>query len=327
MQQQNIPAFPSEWQALVDQAANGLRALALDEDAKERYCRDPQLSPYLQRVAARYVAGNSIADVLRQVRGSAARGHAGSAEYMGESCRDEAKANAETVVFLDLVDALEHEDLPCSISLDLSHIGSLIDPELGYRNARRIAGAAAKTGREVMISMEGSERAENIYATYRRLHADAALHNVGITVPAKLHRTLQDLPRLMAYPGRIRLVKGAFLESPQLACERHSPELATRYREFAMTLLASGHPCSIATHDHRIQEGMADFIVQHDLPRRHVEFESLMGLGTEQLDSLQRRGFPTREYAVFGEEYFLYVLNRIAEQPVRLFQAVVDIMG
>ena len=51
-----------------------------------------------------------------------------------------------------------------------------------------------------------------------------------------------------------------------------------------------------------------------------------MGLGTAQIDSLQQRGFRTREYAVFGEEYFLYVLNRIAEKPVRLYQAVIDLM-
>ena len=61
--------------------------------------------------------------------------------------------------------------------------------------------------------------------------------------------------------------------------------------------------------------------------RQHAEFETLIGLGTEQIDGLQRRGFATREYEVFGEDYFLYVLNRIAEEPVRLFQAVADLMA
>ena len=56
------------------------------------------------------------------------------------------------------------------------------------------------------------------------------------------------------------------------------------------------------------------------------EFESLIGLGGEQLDVLQTQGHRTREYAVFGEEHFLYVLNRIAEEPVRLYQAVIDVM-
>jgi proline dehydrogenase len=325
MQVANTPAFPPQWQPLVDLAANALRALALNEDAKERICNDRELQPIMQRVAQRYIAGNTIGELVQRVRGIAARGHCASAEYIGESCRDEARANAETVVFLDLVKALEHDNLPCSISLDLSHVGSLVDPELGYRNTLRIAAAAAELGREVMISMEAAERADNIYATYRRLHDKAGLENVGITVPAKRHRTVHDLPGLMAYPGRIRLVKGAFHEPAQLAYDRGNPELANSYKEFAMTLLTSEHKCSIATHDRQIQEELSDFIVNNALSQQQIEFESLMGLGTDQIDGLQRRGFPTREYAIFGEDYFLYVLNRIAEEPVRLFQAVVDI--
>lgn len=319
------PTFPPEWQPLVSQAADVLRALALDETAKARFCSDPQLMPYLQRVAARYVAGPTIDDVLARIRTIHARGHCTSAEYMGESCRDEATVKAETKVFLDLIDALEFENLPCSISLDLSHIGSAINSQLGYVNACKIAAAAKKVGRDVMISMEGADRADNIHATYARLHTEARLQNVGITIAAKRYRTVRDLPVLMQYPGRIRLVKGAYTEPAHLAYARDNAQLAASYQRFARTLIAGGHPCSIATHDRAIQTELADFIERQAAPVQ-TEFESLMGLGTAQIDALQRRGFATREYAVFGNEYFLYVLNRIAEQPVRLYQALIDLM-
>ncbi len=327
MQTQDTPQFPPAWQALVSQAAEALRTLALDESAKQRFCRDPACKPFMQRVAARYVAGSTIADVLKRVRSIHARGHGASAEYMGESCRDAAFAASETGVFLALIDALDAAQLPCSISLDLSHIGSVIDPDLGFANARRIAAAAAKAGRELMISMEGADRADNIYATYARLHTDAGLSNVGITVPAKLHRTARDLPALLQYPGRIRLVKGAFAEPAELALGRDDPQLGAVYRDYATQLIAAGHLCSIATHDRGIQRDVTDIMTRRDPPCAHVEFESLMGLGTDRIDDLQKRGYYTREYAVFGEEYFLYVLNRIAEEPVRLYQAVVDLMA
>jgi len=322
----SVPKFPAAWQPLVAQAANELRQLALDEETKARFCYDPGLRPYMQRVARRYVAGETIPDLLWRIEQINARGHTGSAEYMGESCRDEGKALAETAIFLELIAAIDRQNLRCSISLDLSHVGSVIDTELGFQNMKRIATAAAAVGREVMISMEGADRADNIYATYGRLHTEAGLGNVGITVPAKLHRTAQDLPALMAYPGRIRLVKGAFLEAEDIAYSRDSPELAACYRRYAKALLASGHPCSIATHDAHIQEELSAFITTQDVRHDRYEFESLIGLGTDLLDGLQKRGFPTREYAVFGEEYFLYVLNRIAEEPVRLYQAVIDVM-
>lgn len=320
------PAFPAAWQPLVDQAATALRALALDESAKEKFCNDPLLQPLMHKVSQRYVAGQTVAQALARVETIIARGHAASAEYMGESVRDEAFAMAETAVFLELVAGIGQRNLNCSISLDLSHVGSLVDVELGYRNLRRIAQAAAEINREVMISMEGHDRTDDIYAVYTRLHQQDGLHNVGITVPAKRHRSAQDLPTLMKLPGRIRLVKGAFLEPETLAWHRNSAELATAYRAHARELLVSGHKCSIATHDRAIQADLTTLIVQERIDPRWYEFESLIGLGTEQIDALQARGFPTREYAVFGAEHFLYVLNRIAEEPVRVYQAIVDVM-
>jgi len=321
-----VPAFPAQWQPLVDQAATALRALALDEAAKQKFCSDPLLQPLMHKVSQRYVAGQTVEQALARVETIIARGHAASAEYMGESVRDEAFAMAETDVFMELVRGIGQRNLHCSISLDLSHVGSLVDVELGYRNLRRIAHAAAEINREVMISMEGHDRTDDIYDVYTRLHQQDGLHNVGITVPAKRHRSAQDLPTLMKLPGRIRLVKGAFLEPETLAWHRNSAELAATYRAYARELLVSGHKCSIATHDRAIQADLTALIVQERIDPRWYEFESLIGLGTEQIDGLQARGFPTREYAVFGAEHFLYVLNRIAEEPVRLYQAVVDVM-
>jgi proline dehydrogenase len=319
------PTFPAEWQALVDQAAGALRALALDETAKEKFCNDPLLRPFMHKVSQRYVAGQTVTEALQRVEQIIARGHAASAEYMGESVRDEAFAMAETEVFMELVTAIGQRNLNCSISFDLSHVGSLVDSELGYRNARRIALAAAEINREVMISMEGIDRSDDIYTIYTRLHREDDLRNVGITVPAKRHRTVQDLPQLMKLPGRIRLVKGAFLEPESVSYSRNSPELAAAYRRYAQELLLSGHKCSIATHDRSIQANLVDLIVQERIDPRWFEFESLIGLGAEQLDALQASGFPTREYAVFGEEHFLYVLNRIAEEPIRVYQAIIDL--
>jgi proline dehydrogenase len=250
------------------------------------------------RVTRRYVAGRSIEDALERVLEINRRGHAASADYMGESCRDESKANTATEVFLALVAAVQSRQLDCSISLDLSHIGSLVDPELGYRNVDRIARAAAESGREVMISMEGSDRVDNIYATYARLHIEAGRANVGITVPAKLYRSDDDLPKLMAHPGRIRLIKGAFLEDEQVACGRDSPELAERYRRFAVQLLSSGHRCSIATHDPSIQHDLTAVIRERGIQSGNYEFESLLGLGTVQIDELHEQGSPTREYCL-----------------------------
>lgn len=321
------PTFPLQWQPLVDQAAGALRQLALHEQAKEKFCSDPVLRTFMHRVSNRYVAGQTIAQALARVASICAAGHAASVEYMGESCRDTARANAETEVFLELVTAVGARGWNCSISFDLSHIGMVVDAELGYRNARRIAQAAQRIGSEVMVSMEGADRADGIYDIYSRLHTEDGLDNVGITIPAKLHRSAADLPRLMALPGRIRLVKGAFLEAEHVAYGRNSAELGEVYRRYAQSLLRSGRACSIATHDRAIQKDLCALIAREQIRPDAYEFESLIGLGTEQIADLRARGHPTREYVVFGEEHFLYVLNRMAEEPIRVYQALVDLLA
>lgn len=327
MTDNTTPHFPPQWQPLVDRAASALRELAVNEEVKARFLEDPMLRPYMERVSQRYVAGSTVANVIVRAAMINQNGHRASAEYMGESVRDEAFANAEASVFLQLVQAIGEQRLDCSISFDLSHVGSLVDPELGYHNARRIARAAKEIGQEVMISMEASDRTSGIYEIYSRLHEQDGLSNVGITVPAKLHRTANDLPALLRHPGRIRLVKGAMFEPVEIAYPRNSPELASAYRRYAALLLRSGHKCSIATHDRSIQDELAAMIRAEGIAAGPYEFESLIGLGEQNISDLRDGGFATREYAVFGKEYFLYVLNRISEEPVRVYQAVIDALG
>lgn len=211
--------------------------------------------------------------------------------------------------------------MPSTVSFDLSHIGLTVDPELGYRNAVRLAEATAAAGTELIISAEGSARTDLVLATHARLCE--RFDHVGITVQARLHRTADDLALLLQRPGRIRLVKGAFLEPHDVAYARESSELRAAYFDYASVLISSGHALSIATHDNDILDALLS-LHGEALTAPHVEFEMLLGLGTETLDELQAAGLRTREYLIFGTEWWLYVLNRIAENPDRVFQAIAD---
>ncbi|MGC5014242.1 proline dehydrogenase family protein [Streptosporangium sp. DT93] len=300
-------------------AAQVLRTLALDEDLKWRVPADPVLGPIARRVARRFVAGDDLEDALGRVAEIIASGHRANAEYMGESCRDPERARAETDVFVDAAHRLPRG---CSVSLDLSHIGLAIDRELALENAVRIARATAATGREMVVSAEGSDRTDAVLAVHRALceHFD----HVGITVQARLHRTGDDLEALLTLPGRIRLVKGAFLEPEDVAYAREDAALPAAYLRHAETLADSGHVCSFATHD----RDLIDRIDHHLGGKGHEsapwEFETLLGLGPDRLAAMAERGHPTREYVVFGTEWWLYVCNRLAEDPRRLFQALAD---
>jgi proline dehydrogenase len=306
---------------ITELAADTLRAWALDEDLKRRVMSTPALAGLAAAVAGRYTAGDTADDAIAAARAGLARGHLASIDYAGESVRDAELARRETDVFLALAAAIGRAGIPATVSFDLSHVGSVVDRDLGLRHAREIAEATAPLETAMMISAEGSDRTGLVLDLYETLAADYP--HVGITLQARLHRTPDDLERVLALPGTVRLVKGSFLETDADAWRRGSPELTAAYLSLARRLVTGGHPVVFATHD----EALADaLIAAHGDALREpgAEFEMLMGLGTGLLDRLHGEGYRTREYVIFGGEWWLYVLNRIAEQPERVLTALAD---
>jgi proline dehydrogenase len=303
-------------------AADTLRAWALDEDLKRRVMATPALARLATAVASRYTAGETADEAIGAAQAALARGHQASIDYVGESVRDPGLARRETDVFLALAAAIGRAGIPATVSFDLSHVGSVVDRDLGLRHAREIAAATAPLGTELMISAEGSDRTGLVLDLYETLAAEYP--HVGITLQARLHRTPDDLNRVLARPGTVRLVKGAYLEPDAVAWRRGSPELTAAYLELAGLLVTAGHPVALATHD----EALVDALIgAHGdaLCGPGVEFEMLMGLDAGLLDRLQGEGYLTRQYVIFGREWWLYALNRIAEQPERVIGALADI--
>jgi proline dehydrogenase len=303
-------------------AADTLRAWALDEDLKRRVMAAPALAELAVAVARRYSAGETVDDAIAAAQAGLARGHQASIDYAGESVRDAGLARSETDVFLTLAAAIGRAGIPSTVSFDLSHVGSVVDRELGFRHAREIAEATAPLGTALMISAEGSDRTDLVLDLYESLAAE--FPHVGITLQARLHRTPDDLERILALPGTVRLVKGSFLESDAVAWRRGSPELTEAYLTMARRLVTARHSVSLATHDEALVNALTG-AHGDDLREPWAEFEMLMGLGTDLLDRLHGEGYRTREYVIFGAGWWLYVLNRIAEQPERVLTALADI--
>lgn len=303
-------------------AADTLRSWALDEHLKQKVMADPSLSAVAGRIARRYTAGPEIGDALGLLEENSARGHRGSIECVGESVREADIAERETVAIIDLANQLAAAGGAATISFDLSHVGSLVSPGLGRDSALRIAQAARDAGTSVMVSAEGSDRTDLVLELWDQISSD--FPETGITLQARLHRTPVDLVRVSRRPGPVRVVKGAFRESTAVAYPRDSAPMYDAYRAMVTRLVRGGRRVNIATHDAelvgRLREEHGD-----DLRAGHVEFEMLQGLGTELLNRLRGESLITREYIVYGSEWWLYVLNRIAESPERAITALADL--
>ncbi|MBD2019938.1 proline dehydrogenase family protein [Leptolyngbya sp. FACHB-36] len=256
------------------------------------------------------------------------QGFAVTIDYMGESTRDAEMAEQATQEFLNVIQAIAHQNLDSSISLDLSHIGMVIDAELGYKNACTLAKAAQNEGLEMMISMEGVDRTNLILEIHQRLCE--TFNNVGITLQAYLHRTPDDLERVLQYSGKIRLVKGAYA-APADHAKSRGAELDESYRQLMERLLTSRHPCSIATHDPALLdlaslEHAHRLIQEQKIEPDKIEFEMLKGVTSERLQAMKNYGYHTRVYLPYGREWHLYLCNRLAEHPPNIYQAITDAM-
>lgn len=306
------------------QAALALKSVARNEEIKAYILSESTLHNVLLRAARRFIGGEDLQECLSDAQSLNREGFAVTIDYMGESTRDEQMSIEAAQEFERVIDAISERELDSSVSLDLSHIGLAVDAELCYEQARFLAERAEAAGLEMMISMEGSERTEQVLAVYHRLSEN--FENVGITLQAYLHRTPEDLTAALKRPGRIRLVKGAFQEPEETAMTRGA-ETDVAYRSCVEKVLSESHPCSISTHDQQLLEHADRFVRKNALSTENVEFEMLKGVERERLDRMRDLGYRARVYLPYGEEWYLYLCHRLAEHPPNIYQAISDAAG
>ncbi len=240
---------------------------------------------------------------------------------MGESIRNEKDANEATYEFIKFAKSIATENINSSVSLDLSHIGLLVSTELTIKNLKLICEETAKSKQEVIISMEGTDRTDQIINIYKEALKENS--NLGITLQAYLYRTKEDIKDLMKLSGSIRLVKGAF-ETPENLSISRGEELDKIYLQYAEQLLKQNHHCSIASHDEKIHQETTKLIDRYK-PTNYF-LERLLGIRNEELEVYKNNGYKCRIYVVYGKEWYLYLCNRWAEYPLNLFRALADIV-
>ena len=117
------------------------------------------------------------------------------------------------------------------------------------------------------------------------------------------------MPRRLRRPVPIRLVKGAYVEDPQVARAWGEPtDLA--FLELAHELHAGGAEVAIATHDAILREALL-----RALPGLGVEM--LLGVRSADASVLAGRGVPVRIYVPYGDRWFRYAMRRWAESVRR----------
>ena len=170
-----------------------------------------------KKLTTRFIAGESIDEAVAAIRDVNARGCSASFDHLNESVSSIAETEAEVREYLDVLARIDETGINSNVSIKLTQFGLEIDPDLAYRNARRVVEDAARRGNFVRIDMEGSNVTQATIDVFKRLRAEFGLNDVGIVLQSYLYRTMDDARDLLKIPARIRLCKGAYNEPPEVA--------------------------------------------------------------------------------------------------------------
>jgi proline dehydrogenase len=298
-----------------------LKSAARDEQMKHAVQQSMELYPLLWKAAKRYVTGEKKKDALQMALKLIAEDYQVSIEFIGENTTDLVECQKVKDEFLQLIERMGASSMKQTVSLDLSHIGLSINAELAYKHLVELARKANQYEITLMISMEESSKTSDILDIYKKVASQFS--NVGITLQVHLYRTEEDIQQLIQYPGKIRLVKGAFQEPIDVALQR-SEALNERYLLFAEQLINANHPISIATHDDVLIQEMEQ---RQFFNQSNVEIEMLYGIRPDLIHQLKAKGFRCKVYLTYGSEWYLYLCHRLAEYPENLFLAIADIIN
>ena len=300
--------------------SNALKSIARNQEIKSYLQNSKELFPLLLKGANRFVAGETRAEGITRVTGLYNQGYQVSLEFIGENTTSEEECRHAKNEFKELIKELRNNQIRGTVSFDLSHIGMMISNSLAYSHLEELAIAAQENNIQLMISMEESEKIDNILSVYKDI--SKLYSNVGITLQVHLHRSLLDLKELLQMPGRIRLVKGAYQEAEGIFIPR-SEELNKRYIEFVGYCMEKKHPISIASHDENLLMSLKKIGYLYS---SNAEVEMLDGVRSDLLKTFKEDNIQSKIYVTYGTEWYLYLAHRIAEYPPNIYTFISDII-
>jgi proline dehydrogenase len=238
---------------------------------------------------------------------------------LGENITDERESIRVADYYLDLLQRIRELALTGELSIKLTQLGLDLSPALCYENLRRIVDGAGP-GRVVWIDMEASNYVDLTLDLYRR--ARAAFSNVGVCLQAYLYRTQADLQSLLPLGPAIRLVKGAYRESPDRAFPRKSDVdenfFALTKKLFGEEARRAGARAAIGTHDLRLIRRTEEYARTIGLSRDSYEFQMLYGIQRQEQLRLARDGYTPKVLISYGNYWFPWYMRRLAERPANV---------
>ncbi|HWP31384.1 MAG TPA: proline dehydrogenase family protein [Fimbriimonadales bacterium] len=294
----------------------------------ERFIRNSRIT---QPVVRRFIAGNKREDAIRSAEELVKKGFTASLDYLGEHTTRHEEAEAAFQEYMHLVEDIARSPYgggsapeKINVSVKLSQLGHDFEEAETKRRLITLLDVAARNGNFIRIDMESSPTVERTLRLVREVWPERK--NVGVVLQAMLHRTKQDIEEMIGMGIRVRLVKGAYLEPPEVALQKKR-DVDAAYLEYAKKLLSKGNFPAIATHDERIIEQVIGYCAKNNIGKEKFEFQMLFGVKRKLQAELVEKGYNLRIYIPYGMSWYPYFVRRLAERPANLWFFIRSLFG
>lgn len=266
--------------------------------------------------ASRFVAGETLDTAVAAIRRLNEKGLAASATLLGEYVSDESQVEQVVAEHEAIMRRLARERLDANIGFKLTNVGLSIGEALALKNADRLARLGEELSMRLRIDMEESFTVDPTLRIYRALLLGGR-QDIEIALQSYLRRTEADLRALLPLHPKVRLVKGAYLEPPEVAFPDKQDVDTAYLRLLELSLGPKAYVC-VATHDDRMIERALALARERAVPLTGFEFQMLYGIRSSRQVELARAGHRVLISVPFGPEWYPYLMRRLAERPANL---------
>lgn len=270
-----------------------------------------------RKFAARFVAGETIDTAIDAVRDLNRRQITASLDLLGESVTKAEEANAARDVYLDMLDKIAHTAVNSNVSVKLTQMGFDISEDLCLANMSAILDKAKELKTFVRLDMESSAYTQRTLDFFSHKLFDKYGAHVGVVIQSCLRRSEADIDKLIEMKARVRLCKGAYLEPAEVAFPDKA-DVDRNYIKLMEKLLERGNYPALATHDIKIVAHAKQFVNQKGIDPSRFEFQMLYGVRRDAQDELRSAGWNMRVYVPFGNQWYPYLMRRLAERPANI---------
>lgn len=267
---------------------------------------------FVSAISRRYIAGETLLEAIAASSDLNESGFMVTLDVLGENIEKLEDAASAKDACIEVLDAIHENGIDGNISIKLTQFGLKIDKSACIENVKEIIDCARSYGNFVRIDMEDSTCTDDTIDIC--LQMVDYYDRVGVVIQAYLKRSEDDVKMLSSRGINLRICKGIYVESGQIAY-KDPDKIRQNFARLLEIMVEASAYIAIATHDPMVIEKAKAIISNNNVPISGYEYQMLLGVAQPLRQQLVENGNRLRVYVPFGRHWYSYSTRRLKENP------------